>query len=457
MIYLTIIRLQTPYFLKEEILCRHNFEIITMLARQMLSNICAKLITYLKDIIFSEDFCRLYRQNEHDFTRNRKLTFTTIILLLINFLKNSLQDELDYFFKAVHQQEVPERTVTKSAFCRARRKVKPEAFVHLNRKLADFFYQNCSYRTWRGFRLLGIDGSTVKLPSNPGLAAEWGGLARTSHLYDPLNRLTLDARLAPETVGERTLALSHLGLLGPGDLLLLDRGYPAFWLFACLMTRGIHFCARMALNHWRVVQQFYLSGRPEQIIVLEPFPCSLPRCRELGVPVAPLTLRLLRIELENGETEILCTSLVDQETFPQDAFAELYHQRWFVEEDLKLMKNRLSVENWSGKSLQAVQQDFHAKIFAKNLTLALAHHFEPRGQETPTHKKYPYKINVAQALSKMKDTIVLLFLKADVRTLLEKIVNLLLRTLEPFRPNRKYPRKLRPNPKVFAFAYKPAR
>ena len=56
----------------------------------------------------------------------------------------------------------------------------------------------------------------------------------------------------------------------------------------------------------------------------------------------------------------------------------------------------------------------------------------------------------------MKDTIVLLFLKADIRTLLEKIVNLLLQTLEPVRPNRKYPRKLRPNPKVFAFAYKPA-
>ena len=94
-------------------------------------------------------------------------------------------------------------------------------------------------------------------------------------------------RLAPETVGERTLALSHLGLLGPGDLVLLDRGYPAFWLFACLMTRGIHFCARMALNHWRVVQQFYLSGHPQQIIVLEPFPCSLPRCRELGRPLPP--------------------------------------------------------------------------------------------------------------------------------------------------------------------------
>jgi len=428
-----------------------------MLAWHLMSNICANLVSYLKEIIFSDDFRQLYRKNQNDFTRNRKLTFTTIILLLINFLKNSLQDELDYFFKAVHQQEVPERTVTKSAFCRARRKVNPEAFIHLNRKLADFFYQHFPYRTWRGFRLLSIDGSTVKLPSDPGVAAEWGSLARTSHLYDPLNRLTLDACLSPETVGERRLALSHLELLGPGDLVLLDRGYPAFWLFAWLKARGIHFCARMALNHWRVVQRFYLSGRPEQIIVLEPFPCSLPQCRELGAPVAPLTLRLLRIELENGETEILCTSLLDRETFPHDAFAELYHQRWFVEEDLKLMKNRLAMENWSGKSLEAVQQDFHAKTFAKNLTLALAHHSEARRQEAQTHKKYPYKINVAQALSKMKDTIVMLFLKADIRTWLEKIVNLLLQTLEPFRPKRKYPRKLRPNPKVFAFAYKPLR
>ena len=83
-----------------------------------------------------------------------------------------------------------------------------------------------------------------------------------------------------------------------------------------------------------------------------------------------------------------------------------------MEEDLKLMKNRLSVENWSGKSLEAVQQDFHAKIFAKNLTLALVHHSEARGQEAPAQKKYPYQINVAQIWPKMKDTIVLLFLKA---------------------------------------------
>lgn len=213
----------------------------------------------------------------------------------------------------------------------------------------------------------------------------------------------------------------------------------------------------MALNHWGVVQQFYLSGLPDQVIVLEPFPCSLPRCRELGLPVAPLTLRLVRIELANGETEILCTSLLDQEKFPHEAFAELYHQRWFVEEDLKLMKNRLVVENWSGKSIEAVHQDFYAKIFAKNLTLALAHHSEAKEQEEPTPKKYSYKINVAQAVSKMKDTIVLLFLKADIRTLLEKFLNLLRRTLEPVRPYRKYPRKLRPQPKVFAFAYKPVR
>ena len=55
-------------------------------------------------------------------------------------------------------------------------------------------------------------------------------LARISQVYDPLNGLILDALIAPYHRDERDLLVEHLAALEAGCLLLLDMGYPAFWL-----------------------------------------------------------------------------------------------------------------------------------------------------------------------------------------------------------------------------------
>jgi hypothetical protein len=46
-----------------------------------------------------------------------------------------------------------------------------------------------------------------------------------------------------------------------------------------------------------------------------------------------LKLRLIRIELENGETKILITSLLNTEKYSAEIFFDLYHHRWPIEED----------------------------------------------------------------------------------------------------------------------------
>lgn len=52
-------------------------------------------------------------------------------------------------------------------------------------------------------------------------------------------------------------------------------------------------------------------------------------CSEAGVdPASQIELRLIRVELANGESEVLLTSLLDREAFPAEVFAELYHRRW---------------------------------------------------------------------------------------------------------------------------------
>ena len=80
----------------------------------------------------------------------------------------------------------------------------------------------------------------------------------------------------------------------------------------------------------------------------------------------PLKLRLIRVENGN-KVQILITSLIDTTQYPIIIFRDLYHSRWPVEEDYKTIKCPMELENFTGKSVLSVYQDFHAKIFAKTL------------------------------------------------------------------------------------------
>ena len=57
------------------------------------------------------------------------------------------------------------------------------------------------------------------------------------------------------------LAGEHLAATWDNDLLLYDRGYPAFWLFALHDQEQRHFCARMSLDVFREVTAFLAVGK----------------------------------------------------------------------------------------------------------------------------------------------------------------------------------------------------
>ena len=192
-------------------------------------------------------------------------------------------------------------------------------------------------------------------------------------MFDVINKVTLDAIIAPKALGERALAAQHFTHLKASDLVLVDRGYPAFWLFALILAQQAQFCARMPLGIWNAVDQFVASDLSEQIVTLHPTSQAIKECNARGLSTDPIEVRLVRVELNTGEVEVLATSLLDQEAHPVAVFKALYHQRWPVEEDYQFVKCRLEVENFSGQSVLTVYQDFHAKVFTKNLTAILAH------------------------------------------------------------------------------------
>ena len=278
-----------------------------------------------------------------------------------------------------------------------------------------------------------------------------------SQLYDPLNKVTLEALIGPKDQGEREYAARHFARIGPGDLVLLDRGYPAFWLFALILSRDAQFCARVSLGVWSVVDQFVASGLLEQTIELSPCATALQDCLMRQLPTQPLTVRLLRIELDRGQIEVLITSLLDPAQYPYAIFKDLYHRRWPVEEDYKVIKLRVEVENWSGKSALSIYQDFHAKVLTANLTAILAHPAQAEVVRQSQSKQYIYQVNFTHLLSKMKDTVVRLLRDPAVEDILTHLWQIMLRTIEPIRPGRRYPRTKTGRVKRFAMAYKPVR
>lgn len=261
-------------------------------------------------------------------------------------------------------------------------KTQISSFCLLNNKAVAHFSQNFSPRTWHGFYLKVIDGSTVKLPDFSDIVNHFGvhntssgvpfPMARISQLFDPLNQVTHHALIGPKSVGEREMAVGHFDCLSNQDMLLLDRGYPAFWLFKLILPRGAHFCAIVSSKRWDVIHKFAHSGKLEQLVTLEIPLASKAACKDRQLDILPMRLRLIRIELDTGETEVLVTSLLDSEQYPHALFADLYHDRWSVEEDYKVMKCRIEIGNFTGQSPLSVYQDFHARVFAKKLTSMLS-------------------------------------------------------------------------------------
>lgn len=199
---------------------------------------------------------------------------------------------------------------------------------------------------------------------------------------------------------------------------------------------------RAKTNQNMQFKQFACSGKSQAIITLQPNKRSIEQCQKKGLPTAALTLRLVRVELESGEIEVLVTNLIDEQVFPAKAFGYLYHLRWGVEENYKRLKQWIEIENFSGKSVLSVKQDFYAKVLTTNLASMLANEAQVQVDKVSENRKYDYQVNFAQAVSKMKNKVVeLLMLSAlYLQERLEELINYIACTIEPIRKGRSYSR-----------------
>ena len=150
--------------------------------------------------------------------------------------------------------------------------------------------------------------------------------------------------------------------------------------------------------------------------------------------------RKLTIELPSGEIEVLATSLLDKTRYGYCLFKQLYQQRWMVEEDYKVMKSRLEIENFTGKSVEAIYQDIHAAVLTKNIAAVAIFEADKIKAFKCKTRKYHYRINFSYALSQLKDNVIRFMMKVATADLSHMFITQIATVTNAFRPNRKFAR-----------------
>lgn len=270
--------------------------------------------------------------------------------------------------------------------------------------------------------------------------------------------------IEPFDAAERIMAVQHvknIDLSSPSegiqDLYIEDRGYPSVPLFFFYAHVKKDFLMRCNSSFINETNNMLKQGCRDKIITLSAKKLNSEQKRELNKFVpnmdwnAVIKLRVVLITLKTGESEILITTLCDQEQFTYDTFSDFYFMRWGAEENYKVHKIRMEIENFSGKSPTAIEQDFHATIFTCNMRALLAREAEEELQVQNPEKilKYEYKINKNVAAAVLKDEIIKILLNpdSDLESFCDRLKTQMKRSMVPIRPGRNYARCKKRNQK----------
>jgi len=397
------------------------------------------------------------------------MPFQNMIAFIINFTRKSLQIELNCFTDLCNNKS----EMTKQAFSKSRQNLSPETFELLNQELIAEFYTDNEIKTFKGFRVFGIDGSSIRLPESKELYEEYGSnekqnsvpLAITSVLYDVLNHIAIHATSQPGRTPERRMALENILALcefddlinsdHAGDIIVFDRGYPWLFLMFFMQNKNKNFIMRCSSKVLSEVNAIAQSDARDVVITIPAFKSKRFLYPEFAQYLphlakdASIEIRILQLELSSGQKEVIVTSLTDEKQFTGDDLFELYGLRWNSEEAYKLYKCIAEIEGFSGKSKITVEQDFHATILTCNLASILMQEAQSEVQQERSANddnacKYSYKINRNVLIGSMKNNIVEILLSdCDLNVYCEQFKKRIKNSLVPIRPNRSFPRTYR--------------
>jgi len=340
--------------------------------------------------------------------------------------------------------------------------ITPEAVVHARERLGVepmriFFEAHARefepITLFHGHRVVGTDGSSFNVPDTQANEVHFGRpkASRGETAYPQMKKVSLvetSTRWILDMVflrcdgSERDGVLKLLARLLKNDLLLMDRGISAVWLFAECRRRSIHVLGRIA-SSWKPHIIKRLGPGDFLVLVKGKVPNELRRNKKATVK---MKLRMIEYKIGGNETVRLLTSLRDPVEYPAIELATCYHARWECELSYDEIKNHLACVASSAQELvfrsktpEGVLQEAYALIALYNMIRGLM------AEAGRLHDVNPLEISFVETVQVIKDTTPRLQ-AAATEELSTAILQQMLKDIAECRNSR--PRRPRQNPRV---------
>jgi len=273
------------------------------------------------------------------------------------------------------------------AYAKARKRLPEAVLAQLTRRTGrDLLLEAPAPWSWHGRDVKIVDGSTASMPDTPANQEVYPqATTQKAGIGFPIMRFVVLFSLAVGTVlnaaygpyrgkqtGETAL-LRHLhGDLDEGDVLLGDRYFCSFFEIALLRERGVDVVMRLHQSRRTDFRRGTRLAKYDHLVTWKkpPRPAWLDEATYARLPNT-LTLRELRVQAPTNKCRsrviTAVTTLLDADTFPKLAIAELYRLRWHAELDLRALKQTLQMDVLRGKTPAMVQKELWAHLLVYNL------------------------------------------------------------------------------------------
>jgi hypothetical protein len=268
--------------------------------------------------------------------------------------------------------------LSSAAVANARERIGVEPLLELYTLLGERWVAECDGQNqWKGLRLFALDGSTLRIADTLGNQEVYGrpGSKRSAAGYPQarvVGLLTLGSRLLADFVvgswqqGEQTLARMLLGNLPAQSLVVLDRNFVNYAIYARIMASGNarHFlCRGKKRLSGRVLRRL---GPNDVLIEFEMSPAQ--RKADPSLP-ATIVVRQIDYRIPGFRPSQLLTSLLDPQAYPARELVELYHKRWEIEIAYDEIKTHTleREETIRSRNPDLVLQEIYGLLIAYNL------------------------------------------------------------------------------------------
>lgn len=273
----------------------------------------------------------------------------------------------------------------KSSLSVARKKVPFDVFRQVLHKLVDHLGRLLPGGVGHhiGRRFFALDATSLVCPRsrstmrdldapgyNPWLFAHYPR-ALVVVAFDVVRRLPLEWVLLKKGTGERAAAKPLLSRLRSGDVMIMDRGYPARWLLALFVNHGVDVVMRMTAvkaGAWPEVKRFLASGAKTAVI-----DCRLDDDRTIAVRLIrrPALRGRPKKHQQKRDAMVILTTLLPKQGFEAKEIIDLYGKRWGIETLFREMKEAFAIERFHARTTDGIQQEIATVLMWVALTSAI--------------------------------------------------------------------------------------